>query len=137
MVAPHHLRDSLCLQELFDVEGDQGALCKRIAEASALFDASQASEFSTELGFDARRLAAAHNVVVVSKAADSVHLATLERVCEGLVEQPLVERFLVDVIDSNPEHLLGAAIDQFSGVVRFRPHSLRTGQWTESVFRGL
>lgn len=133
------LHNSLDLQTLLGydfVSTSQRSVCQKLSTPCDLYDAENASEFSKELGFDASRLVAAHNILVASKAADSVSLVTLASLCEGLVPHEHFDSFVRAVCEANAE-LDRTTFDTFSGCIHFRESDLRTKEWTESVLRDL
>lgn len=139
MMAGEVLQNSLDLQSIprSDIESsDQRSVCEQLSSPYILYDVEKASEFSKVLGFDTRRLVAAHNIFVASKAADSASLATLASLCENLVPNEHFDDFVRAVCEANAELNL-TKFDSISGYVHFRECVLRNKQWTDSVLRNL
>lgn len=131
------LCDSLSLESFESFSDSENVQAFReMGTPEVLFDISRHTEFSARLGFDSRRICGAHNIVVISKCADSVYMDLLEKSVAPFLEEDL-EKFLVSVIWANPKYLQGTTIDQISGLIRFRPHALRTAQWADEVLRTL
>lgn len=131
------LRDSLSLKDFERISDSENTQAFRIiGSPEGLLDISMATEFSAHFGFDSRRICGAHNIIVISRCADSVYADLLEKIVSPFLEEN-IEQFLVVVIRANPDYLQGTVIDQISGLVRFRAHVLRTARWAEEVLRML
>ena len=124
------LSGSVCLQDLREANSALGGPTKLLTLSDSVLATKR-------IGFDSRKLCAAHNVVALSKCADSISMASVHHFVRDFIELESLQLFLVDVIRANPQDLDGTLIDEVAQIVKFRFHDLDSRRWQESVLLSL